>query len=495
MASKHFQQIPLNGPVNTRVVWHQLGAEYTKSLINWVQEDDGSLQVRTKISNLSQTGTAIPNGANSVFFCENTTITNVGGVYAARDTGSSITIHRADDEGSPAWGSAVIDTLASAAYTVPFAAGNNIVLYGNWTFPSNRLRFWNGTTVADASTVAIAGRGLTYYKDRFWTCGTAANPSRLYYSGIADHTSWSLDNYIDVGPNDGGVAEDILPANGGLMIAKSNGLWFLSGRGPSDFALTKIDNGEGNWGRCITVTSYGVVVAGTDEVWLWTGSGPAESISYDFTDYNVSGYPVTCVFTNNELIITSEPGSYVYNMETQKWRTFQSADAAADRIIAVCLGGADLSTIIGVAKPGCNAACDGIQRWITTGINRDKDNANRGITYYFSGGFFKLGDAAHLATLRHIHLRVLQRNTGTGVITVSVYKPNPGYPGADSIASSGIFAETSSGPHKYRIDCDVQGTQYEFALAFSQDIVAGSTDTVIWDILSATAEYDLEEVR
>lgn len=498
MANRRFQEIPINGSVNSRLQAEAMGPEFSRFCVNWVQEEDGSLRPRTPFLVPTQTGTAIPNGGNSVFYSgsENS---NIRGVYVSRRNSGpgNITIHRADDETSPAWGSAVIDTLTGADFTVPFVAGNGVIVYGNWTFPNNRLRFWNGTTTADASTVAIAGRGLAYHKERFWTCGTAANPSRLYYSGIGDHTSWSLDTFIDVGPNDGGVAEDILPANGGLLIAKSNGLWFLSGDGPSSFALTKIDNGEGQWGRCIAVTNYGVVVAGSDEVWLWPGQGPAESLTYDFTDYNASSGPCTLVAVDDWLVINNSIGTiFVYNMRTQTWHTEQSSTVDADQILAMCLGGLENKTIISVAKPGCNSAVDGIQTRTMTGLNRNKDDSNRGALYQYFGGWFHLSDVAHKTTLRHVHVFIAQRNTGTGNLNLSVLG-STSFGGADSIHGGDVVVTpaASSGFRRIRIDCRKDATQYMYQLFFQYSRTAGSTDTQQWDILKVVAEYDEEEPR
>jgi hypothetical protein len=495
MAKRYFQQIPINGGLNTRLQWNHLGAEDNTILSNWVPEEDGSLRIRTQINTPTQTGSAIPNGGTSVFY-SGSEVANIKGVYVSKHDSADgfVKIHRADDEVTPDWGSAVIDSsTGSSTQSMPFVAGNGIILFGNSSYNTGKLRFWNGTTVADASSVVVAGRGLTYHKERFWTCGPAASEVRLYYSGIADHTSWSLNNYIDVGPNDGGVVEDILPANGGLMIAKSNSLWFLSGSGPSDFALTKIDKGEAAAGRCITVTNYGIVIAGSDHIWLWTGQGPAQSLTYN-VDYNNVGVPVTCICVDDQVIVTSSITQIIYDMRTQKWRNQSNASTAADRTAATCLGGPELKTVISICKKGCNSALSGISTQVMTGETRIKDNANRGLIFQVSGGWFQLGDDAHKATLRHLHILVGQRETGTGTLNVAVYRAT-GLGSASSIASKGMSPEAAAGVYRYRLDADNQGTQDQFALIFTQIISTGSSDDVLWDILDAVVEYDLEEVR
>lgn len=69
------------------------------------------------------------------------------------------------------------------------------------------------------------GRVSVILGDRAFTGGVSANPERLYYSAPADIGTWPVGNYIDVGY--GGTIIGLFPANNRLVIAKTDGTWWL----------------------------------------------------------------------------------------------------------------------------------------------------------------------------------------------------------------------------------------------------------------------------
>lgn len=443
--------------------------------------------------NLPAAGT--PNGGTNVFW-SGLEAGNLRGVYVSRrdDGGNQITIHKADDETSPDWGTAPIDTLSGGNWMVPFVVGNGIVLYGNFTFPSGRLRFWNGTTAADASTVAIAGRALAYHKERFWSAAPAANSDRLYYSGIGDHTSWDLNNYIPVGANDGGVIEDIAPALGGLLIAKGTGVWFLTGDGPLTFVLTKLDGGEGHWGRCICPTPYGAVIAGTLDTYLWQG-GSVEPISIEHPDYGPGGSWVTTAFRDDKVFITTNGTMWVRDMAAEKWRA--DPGSGVDAWSAICTGGLDLDTLISVAGSNCDPALAGIMTQnVLHHVARVKDEANRGQVWQFTTGFFPLGPIGRPFTVDRVTVLVRQLaavGVGAPVLTFAAYRP-AFLEGGSSTGTLSVTPEASAGLYRYQFECS-RIPQHLFALDCFQVMSAQSLDEVLWDVLDVEVEYHVEEPR
>lgn len=459
--------------------------------VHWT--DAIGLSFGTGFQSWSLPAAGTPQGGTNVFWSGLETA-NMGGVYVSRrDSGSSsITIHRADDEQTPDWGTAVIDTLSGANWMVPFVAGNGIVLYGNFSFPNDRLRFWNGSVAADASTVAIAGRALAYHKERFWSAGPDAQPTRLYYSGINDHTSWDLNNYVPVGPDDGGVIEDIAPALGGLLIAKSNSIWFLTGDGPLTFVLTKLDGGEGNWGRCICATPYGAVIAGTKDVYLWQG-GAVEPITSEHPDYTPGGSWVTTAFRDDKVFITTNGNLWVRDMAAEKWRKDRTATTDPDSLSAICAGGTDLDRLLGVAQSTCDVSMAGLLTCDVLTAVRRPDDGMRGYVQQIITGFFPLGPLGSQVTVDRVTILVNQLELGDELSTlnVAIYRPF-GVENGSSVASLGIPAEDLDGIYRYTFE----GTRLPQPLvAFSaiQVISPEALNSVLWDIIDVEVEYHIEE--
>lgn len=438
-----------------------------------------------------------PNGGTNVFW-SGLEASNLKGVYVSRrnEGANNSTIHRAENPATPDWGTGAIDTIAGANYMVPFVVGNGVVLYGNFTFPNSRLRFWNGTVAAEASAVAIAGRALAYHKERFWSAGPSAQPQRLYYSGITDHTSWDLNNYVPVGPDDGGVIEDISPALGGLLIAKSNSIWFLSGDGPTNFVLTKLDGGEGQWGRCICPTPYGAVIAGTLDVYLWQG-GSVEPITVEHPQYTSGTAWVTTTFRDDKVFITQHGvNQWVRDMAAEKWHRESCASIAVDNPDAICVGGGDLDTLIMVPQSGCDVALDGIQTRNEVSLFRNKDQSNRGATYQIATGFFPLGPLGRPVTVDRLIVSVMQisGDVGAGEVLQLTGRIPQGQFGVSDIMSRNIVPEASSGVFRYLIEGDRQPVQL-FGFNASQVIGSESDDEALWEILDVEVEYHVEEPR
>lgn len=456
--------------------------------------DQISLAYGSSLSwNLPAAGT--PNGGTNVFW-SGLEASNLRGVYVSRrdDGGNQITIHKADDETSPDWGTAAIDTLSGANWMVPFVVGNGIVLYGNWSFPNGRLRFWNGTVAADASTVAVAGRALAYHKERFWSAAPSTDTDRVYYSAVADHTSWDLNNYIPVGPDDGGVVEDIAPALGGLLIAKSNGIWFLTGDGPNTFVLTKLDGGEGHWGRCICATPYGAVIAGTQDVYLWQG-GAVEPISVEHPDYSPGGSWVTTAFRDDKLYITTNGQMWVRDMAAEKWRN-DSSGSGQDTWSAICNGGGDLDVLVSIAQSNCDPALAGIQTCNVLAVvsQRVKDEANRGQSWRVATGFYPLAPLGRPFTVDRVTMLVRQVSdsfTGSPTLLV-VASRSSSLEGSVSVAFRSITPEVNAGVYRYQMEGN-RTPQYLFAFDAMQIISAQGLETILWDILDVEVEYHIEE--
>lgn len=211
---------------------------------------------------------------------------------------------------------AVTDTLPAVA----FASGLGQVLYTHKKF--SLARRWDGTTAASIAG-SPPGRCIGFHKNRFFVGGTEANSTRLWYSDLASYSSWPATNYIEIGHNDGEAIEDLAVFENGLLIAKRNSLWFLSGASPDEFSVQPLNAGGGHVGRSIVATPYGAVIAGKRQVWLWAGggveriSGPIEE-SYNLTSADF----VSTAYINGETYICDESTgtTFVVDMQRGAWR-------------------------------------------------------------------------------------------------------------------------------------------------------------------------------
>lgn len=461
------------------------------ALVNWIPEPGEYLRVRGNYFRTTPSGAAAPTGGDCIYWSPLASPT--GGVFVARASGGTLSIFRADDETSPDWGAAAIDTIAGASGFVPFVTANNIVLYGNGTFTSDRLRFWNGSAAAEASTVAIAGKTLAYYAERFFSGGTDANPTRLYFSGISDHTSWDLNNYIGIGVNDGGTIVSIEPAMGGLLVAKENSVYFLTGNGPSTFTVTRLDGfGEGVTGRSIAPTPYGVLVAGNKTIYLWEGGTAVEDLDMGAA-WNVSGSWCSSAFQGKNAFFVDKTGGsiFVRNMETGIWWNENVDSNGNNAIRNICTGGADNNTVIGIAATSTATETSIRTRPIAASDVRDNNSVAQ--SFDAQTGLIILGMGARPATIKHLHLLSYQYSDGFGgtgqaglIITVNVNKET----GIANIQKT-FSPNSSDGTRRDRMDVGLTG--YDCYIRFQQTLT--STDHVNFHIKSAVLEIELDEPR
>lgn len=103
---------------------------------------------------------------------------------------------------------------------------------------------WNGTAMTAVSG-SPSGTWCIIHKERLFVANTTASGNlrnRLYFSGVADLTSWPGTNFIDIRPGDGDyivggeIIEDI------LVLFKSMSSWTLAVRGtPANWVRRNLD--------------------------------------------------------------------------------------------------------------------------------------------------------------------------------------------------------------------------------------------------------------
>lgn len=99
---------------------------------------------------------------------------------------------------------------------------------------------WNGSagsttnwTNASGGVAVPNGTYMLYNQNQVFIAGVASNPSRLYWSALADPTNWdpaSLTGagFMDFAPNDGGVITGIGVVGPYVLVAKADKMWVVT---------------------------------------------------------------------------------------------------------------------------------------------------------------------------------------------------------------------------------------------------------------------------
>lgn len=373
------------------------------------------------------------------------------------------------------------DTVAVANNTpVAFASGLGYVLYTNLHWSA--IRRWDSTTAA-AIAGAPAGQALAFHKNRFFTGGTIANPSRLWFSDLATTATWPATNYIDINRDDGEYILDAVPFEDGLLVAKSSSLHYMSGTSPDTFSLHKLNSGGGYTGRCIAATPYGAVVAGQKEVYLWTGGGVDVISKPVETSYSLSGRFVTTTYVDGVCYICDEGTGRVFCVAladgvwwTETLETVNNGPAALSSYRSRLLYG---------PKSG-NADVGPLQYRDIPGSARGKDFGTLAEQFSVHTPEMWLGGPNHAITPRHLYVRVRQRGgdaSQTGLTITPVY---------DGIVQTALTIPARATAQTFRTRLDVGSRKGAHNVKFKFDQLLPGTHASVFDIEEVVLGYNEE---
>jgi hypothetical protein len=441
---------------------------------NWVPEADGSLRVPRAWQQASSgglTGSRIVRGFG--YYAPNYTL-------AQASSGSAYKVAY----GTLTGGWTAIETVtATSTDVVKFATGAGVVLYASRSFPSARIRKWNGTAASDASTDVLAGRALVFHNNRFFAGGTNAEPTREYWSELGDPATWNIGtNFQPIVQEDGEPIEDMVTWDRNLLIGKESSVTYQSGFGPDTFAWHTLDGGGCAPGRTLVPTPAGICAIGRERVWLFRGSSfepisqPVES-SYGMTGSYMSGAYV------DGIVFISDTGSgtiWTYNLGTGAWSTelFEDSGEGPGLLWArnsYLLGGAKAA----VANPYV------LYRQIPGSERTAAPNTD--MVYRATSGQIWHGLTAKPSTLMRLHLRLRQRgaNTFSSPLSVSVTDET------GSATTHTITPHTSESLYHERLTFGVTG--YSHQIDITHEVAPGEAAVV--DVEDVVAEYQVENSR
>lgn len=254
-------------------------------------------------------------------------------IYAT-NTGTTLDLYYIETDDIDSSTHSLIESISAdgSTYPVAFASGLGRLFYTHPNFATTRT--WTPSGGAAAIADAPAARCAAFHKERLFLGGNITNPSVLYYSEIGDHTIWTSGTAgnIQVGNDSGDPIEDIATYNDGLMIAKKNSLWFLSGSGADSFRLIKLDGGNSSSGKTIMPTPYGCIIAGDRQIWNFA-NGSVDKISVPVQEtYGKTGNWMYVDYLDTTGFFCDEGSGtvYVLNFQTGAWTTYTVDSAATE---------------------------------------------------------------------------------------------------------------------------------------------------------------------
>ncbi|HEY9259033.1 hypothetical protein [Chitinophaga sp.] len=190
-----------------------------------------------------------------------------------------------------------------------------------------------------------SGYASAIYKDRLWIGGrqSIANDSRLYFSAVADFTSWPGTNFFDINPGDGDAVNDLVIYQDNIVIFKNTATYVLSyDTGPAQAVLNIINNDIGASGRnCVDVYENSVFILKYNQVY--------EMSNYDFVRVSVKlpfeydsavaivppgtgasnvayKWPIWLRVVGDRVVVRFYNKLYVYHLRLRAWTRWRSED-------------------------------------------------------------------------------------------------------------------------------------------------------------------------
>lgn len=403
-------------------------------------------------------------------------------ILVAHNSGTQYVIYRADRlTPSGSWTST--DTIAASSPTKPvaFAAGLSNILYVNTDFST--VRRWDNSAAASIAG-SPPGRTIAFHKNRFFVAGTAANPSRLWYSDLADYATWGANSYIDIGLDDGEPITDLCPFEDALLIVKENSLHILTGTSPQDFAVHKLNAGGGYAaGRVAVSTPYGAIIAGNRAVWLYTG-GPVEEIGNPVeVSYAPAGDFVTTAYIDDTCYICDEGSGtmYAYNVARQSW-WMEKVDPNTTEAPA-CTGAIDSTLYYGPQAATTTSLAAYRQ---IPGAARGKDHGTLTETFRAVTPELWLASVANRITGVRAKVRWRQRGGTTGQTSCTC---TPYY---DGVAGVAVALTTQANPGVYRTIVPMGTAMGNNYIQLRFDHAIGAAEAALIDIEQVLIELDVE---
>ena len=258
-----------SGGINTRDQPYLLDQSQARDLSNLQGTAAGALVKRTGCQTLATTSAAF----TSLFALESTATSQLVGaagtsLYSVSAAGTVTPIKTG------------LTSTASWEFASAPIASSQGPLYGmNGTDTPQQ---WSGSgstgswTATDSGGTVPNGKYCIYAQNQVFVTGVAANPSRVYWSGIADPTAWNPANlngsgFMDFDPVDGEAITGIGTVGPYILVGKPSKLWVITNVATAT-ARKVVSNVGITSHRSIVESREGTYFFGGDNVYVTNGS-------------------------------------------------------------------------------------------------------------------------------------------------------------------------------------------------------------------------------
>jgi len=192
---------------------------------------------------------------------------------------------------------------------------------------------WSPTGGWTAVASMPKGSAICTFKERLWIAAGSkevTNGSRVYFSAIADGTTWNPADFVDISPGDGQKVIDLYALSTNLYLFKSGSTYVLQ----YDLAPTKgVVNAVS---RTIGVEDIRCIIQYENILYVYNDGYLYELINYQFNKVNirvnlVSGAsgtysrPVSLSLVGNRVVLFYYGNVFVFYLLTRTWSQWVTA--------------------------------------------------------------------------------------------------------------------------------------------------------------------------
>lgn len=179
------------------------------------------------------------------------------------------------------------------------------------------------------TTVATMPKGMsiTTFKERLWIAAGQLEPtngSRLYFSAIADGSTWAPADFIDINKGDGQKIQDIYSLSSNLYCFKSNSTWVLQ------YDSTPAKGSVNPVSKTIGVEAARCIVQYENILYVFHKGYLYELVNYTFNKVNIRTtitenatgtyyLPVHLSLINNRVLVFYYGNIFVFYLFTRTW--------------------------------------------------------------------------------------------------------------------------------------------------------------------------------
>lgn len=337
---------PFSGGINTYQDPTAIADNELTECINFDVDLDGSLRTRPPWSTIMNRTLTVSNQATKsfanilgTFSWQNNRFIVYQWIHSDTSLNTKVSLYWLDGVNA---GTSTDLTVAQGGY-IKAIRFNDILYFIPDSGNANGGASYNLST----STVTLiatmpGGNGAVVYKSSLFITGGRSGSvrSRVFFSALADFTSWPSSNFFDINPGDGDGTQDLVIYQDNILIFKDTNTYILAyDSQPAQAVLRVVSTTVGVRGPyCVQTYENSIFVLNYNKVY--------EINNFDFTLVNTKvpfpldttvdnpygfltatfKYPVFMSLMGDRLFVRFYNTTYFYHLRVRSWTKFTSAD-------------------------------------------------------------------------------------------------------------------------------------------------------------------------